>query len=239
MSEIINFFKDVLAGAYNWGDFIGHIGHTANTLLESEGLAPMVGFFTELGAVLNVIIIAFGLLNLFYGKKFVILFRSVAGAVLGYAIGVSVLHPVVAETIPDLTAMWCGIIVGVVLTVLMWSELYYRVSLYAVVALFSYVIFYAGGLIPIDLPTVGNATLSYIAVGAVVLVFILFHKHIERIGTSFLGAFLIHYGVTQFYDYTALIPAEYADYAGYAVAAVICLHALVGFRFQHKRRRRY
>ena len=231
MGVIISFIKGVLAGDFDFHSFVGTLGH----MLNEAGFAAVFEKIESLGILSAIAAIAGGLLFVFYGKKFLGLVKFVASAGLGYIAGSSVMHPLIVGTLPVLEGKGfiCGAILALVCAVL--YKLIYNVLFFGLAAAFSYVIFYAGGLIPVALPTVGDKTMSYIAVGAVLLIILLQRKSAERLGTAFLGAFFITYGVKYFFDYTALMP----DKAVLLNAIVMCAFAIVGFNYQYKRRRRY
>ena len=231
MGVIVSFIKGVLAGDFDFYSFVGTLGH----MLNEAGFAAIFEKIESLGIVAALVAIAGGMISAFYGKKYLGLIKFFAAAGCGYFAGASVMHPLVIGTLPVLEGkeFICGAILALVCAVL--YKLIYNVLFFGLAAMFSYVIFYAGGLIPMALPTVGDKTMSSMAVGAVLLIILLQRKSAERLGTAFLGAFLITYGVKYFFDYTALLP----DKAVIINAAVMCAIALVGFRYQYKRRRRY
>ena len=231
MGVIVSFIKGVLAGDFDFYAFVGNLGH----MLNEAGFAAVFEKIESLGIVSAIVAMAFGLLLVFYGKKYLGIIKFAAATGFGYFAGASVMHPLILDTLPVLEGkeFICGAILALVCAVL--YKLIYNVLFFGLAAIFAYVIFFAGGLIPVVLPTLGNQTMSYIAVGAVLLIILLQRKSAERLGTAFLGAFLITYGVKYFFDYTALLP----DQAVIINAAVMCAIALVGFLHQYKRRRRY
>ncbi|MBQ9071416.1 MAG: hypothetical protein IJY23_08770 [Clostridia bacterium] len=231
MGDFIDFFKGVLAGEFDFYAFVGRFGH----LLNEAGFAAVFEKIESFGMISAIVAIALGAILIFYGKKYLGLLSLVASTAVGYFAGASLMHPMLIGTLPVLEGkeFICGAIVALVGAVL--NKLIYNVLFYGLAAVFSYVICFVNGLIPVALPTTGNATMSYIAVGAVIVILLLQRKSAQRLGTAFLGAFLVTYGVKFFFDYTALLP----EYAVWINAGVMCVIAAIGFAYQYKRRRRY
>ena len=230
MGVYINFFKDVFAGKYVFNEFTRELG----ILLDEAGMKNLLDLIKGIGQPLAFIAIAVGLLQLTYGKKFLGLFKFVAFAGIGYAIGAYAIQPILPDILINaINPTVCGVIFALIGAVL--YKLLYVLVLFGLGGTFVYVIFYAGGLIPMELPTVGDANMSYIAVGVVLFLVLIQKKNVERLGTALLGSYLITYGVKMLYDYTTLLP----EHAGVVDTVVLLALAAFGFYYQYKRRRRY
>ena len=230
MGVYINFFKDVFAGKYVFNDFVGTLGQ----LLNDAGMQKLFEMIKGIGQALAFVAIAVGALQLLYGKKFLGLFKFVAFAGIGYAVGAFAIQPILPEILLNaINPTVCGVIFALIAAVL--YKLLYVLVLFGLGGTFVYVIFYAGGLIPMELPTIGNATMSYVVVGIALFLLLIKKKNAERLGTAFLGSYLITYGVKMLYDYTALIP----DQAKIINAIVLVALAIGGYVYQYRRRRRY
>ena len=232
---MVQFFNEVLAGQLGCKGIVDFLKNLFE--LNVKGNGEIMGLWDSIigavASVLPIVLIALGALELFFGKKLLGLQKFVFSAALGYVLGIVVLTPAVSK-IFELPAMVCGIACAVVAAVLF--KFIYAVLLFGGVGIFGYALFFANGLIPMVLPTEGNQVLSFAGAGILIFLVLIFRKNIERLGTAYLGAFLIIDNVIKnYYDFTTLL-AGYEDL--FRTAAIIVV-ALLGFLFQYKRRRRY
>ena len=227
---MIEFFKAVFSGAYDFWGFIKVLGDFFNMI----GATVITGEIT-VGSILtspglySYILAAVGMIFLFYGRKFFAHIKFIVFAGVGYAVGNAFAYPLVAPYMAGsaiITPLTCAITVAVIGAAL--SKYLYEILYLGSGAIFTYVISYAGGLIP-GLPTVGNATLAYIAVAIVVLILIIVRKNISRLALSAAGAYFVVEAVTKNF-YKLEYPVNFA-----VMGAV----ALVGFAFQYKNRKKY
>ena len=227
---MIEFFKSVFNGDYDFWKFIKILGDFFNKIGEAKITSDMTvsSIFTSAG-LYSYILAGVGLVFLLYGRKFFTLIKFVAFGLAGYGLGSAVAYPAVAGSLAGsaiITPLSCGIALAVVGAAL--SKFLYGVVYLASGVIFTYVICFGGGLIP-NLPTVGNSTLSYIAVAVVVLVLIIMRKNISRLGLSMAGAYFIVEAVSKNFF-------KLASPINLIIMAVI---AVIGFAYQYKRRKRY
>lgn len=227
---MIEFLKAVFAGSYDFFGFTKILGDFFNGIGESQiaGSLTLSAIFTSPG-LYSYILAAVGLIFLLYGRKFMTLILYVAFGAVGYVVGGVFVYPLLVPTMSGsilCTPLICGITMAVVGVV--FSKLLYAVLYLAAGASFTYVICFAGGLIP-GLPTVGNATLSYVAVAIVILALLIMRKNVTRLGLSAAGAYFITEAVSK--NFFALVQPT-----SLIVMGVI---ALFGFAYQYKRRKRY
>ena len=227
---MIEFLKAVFTGAYDFWGFIKILGDFFNGIGETRitGELTLSAIFTSPG-LYSYILAAVGLIFLLYGRKFMTLILYIAFGVAGYVVGGVFVYPLLLPTMSGsilCTPLICSIAMAIVGVV--FSKLLYGVLYIAAGAAFTYVICCGGGLIP-GLPTVGNPTLSYIAVAIVVLALLIMRKNVTRLGLSMAGAyFIVEAGSKNFF--------LLANPTNFIVMGAV---ALLGFAFQYKRRKRY
>ncbi|MBE6635827.1 MAG: hypothetical protein E7617_06505 [Ruminococcaceae bacterium] len=231
--EMKDFFTSVLNGTFDFNKLVAFFGSLFDDVKANEGVMGIWdGFMGAVSGFLPFLLIALGVIELLYGKKFLGIQKFVASAALGYCVGVLAVSPVVSTVLP-IPEMVCGAVVALVAAVL--CKQVYAVALFGGAGLFGYVICFAGGLIP-GLPTVGNQVLSFAAAGVLIFLVLIFRKNIERLGLAFLGSYMITSAViNNFFNYTTLVPGS----EGLIRNSVLCLIAVLGFVYQYKRRRRY
>ena len=229
-----DFFTSVLNGTFDFNKLVSFFG---GLLDQAKANAGIMGIWDSvmgvIGGFLPIILIALGVVELLFGRKFLGLQKFIMSAALGYCIGVLAIAPIINGMF-TLSEMICGAVVAVVAAVL--CKQVYAIALFGGVGIFTYVICYAGGLIPVALPTVGNQVLSLAAAGVLIFLVLILRKNFERLGLALLGAYLITYSIIHnYFDFTALV-------AGHEVivnVVVTCAIGLLGFAFQYKRRKRY
>ena len=227
---MIEFIKAVLDGAYNFDSFVGKLGEffvmLGNTVVYGD--ITLASIFTSAG-LYSFILMGVGAILWMYGKKFLPLLKVIVFAGAGYVVGSVVLCPMLVPYIGEsalLSPLTCGVVTALICAVL--NKLIYNVLFFGIAAMFVYVITFAGGLIE-GLPTIGNATLSYIAVGAVVFLLLIQKKNVERLGTAVLGSYFMLEGVTKNF-FVLDTPIK---------IAVISAIGVLGLVYQYKRRKRY
>ncbi len=227
---MIEFFKAVFSGAYDFWEFIKILGDFFNTVGATviTGELTVSSVLTSPG-LYSYILAAFGAILLFYGRKFFPLIKFIVFGAVGYVVGNAFAYPTVIVYMAGsaiITPLTCGITVAVIGAVL--SQYLYGLVYFGAGATFTYVICFAGGLIP-ELPTVGNSVLSYVAVAIVVLALIIMRKNISRLGLSMAGAYFIVEAVSKNF-FKLESPMNFI-----AIGVV----ALIGFAFQYKNRKKY
>ncbi len=226
MSEFLN---SVISGSFT----LGSLGSYLGDFMKSAESNSIIAFITGvLGTIGVYVLLAVGIIELLYGRKFLNLQKFILSAVAGYYVGIVVVSPIINGifAFPDTL---CGLTIALVAAVN--SKLIYNVALYGGAAFLSYLLLFANDVLPFTLPTEGNLVLTLIGVAVVVFVMFLARKNIDRVLTSFIGAFCITTAVKSFYDYTAIAPGSEAVIN----IAVIVLLSAFGFWFQYRRRKRY
>lgn len=227
---MIEFLKAVFAGAYDFWGFIKILGDFFNGIGTTQITADLTvsDVFTSVG-LYSYILAAVGLIFLFYGRKFMPLILYFVSGASGYFVGSVFVYPLLLPVMQGsilCTPLICSITMAVVGVV--FAKFLYGVFYLAAGITFTYVICFAGGLIP-GLPTVGNATLSYIAVATVVLALLIMRKNVTRLGLSMAGAYFIVEAISK--NFFPLNQPINLIFMGEL--------ALIGFVFQYKRRKRY
>ena len=237
LTELFELIKDA---AYNFGDIAFLVSEFFNNMMADPHVAVlkdiMWGYISFLEPFLPFILIALYAVLACFGKKIFGILRFLAFFVVGFALGVYLLSPLVLSVIPTLPTWIIGVVVGIIAAVL--SKLLYVIALAAAVGYSVYLVCFRGEILSaLTSFTAGNYIYS-LAVAAVfiVLVFIL-RKYVEMVGTAMLGGFGIACVVRGFYDYTSLQPFVGIEWLG--VLVVTLIFALVGFIVQFRTRSRY
>ena len=232
---MVQFFNEVLAGQMGFKGIVEFLKNLFELQVKGNGeiMSLWNSITGSIAGVLPIVLIAIGALELLFGKKFLGVQKFVFSAALGYVLGVLVLSPAVNK-IFAFPAMVCGIVCAIIAGVLF--RLVYAILLFGGVGIFGYALFFANGVLPMVLPTENNQVLSFAGAGLLIFLVLIFRKNIERLGTAYLGAFLIIDSVVKnYYDFTALLAGSEDLLKTVAIIAV----ALLGFAFQYKKRRRY
>ena len=239
MGTFMDFINSLVTGKFDFaalGEFFRVTGENIKANADLMGLWETVLSATASFAfVIPIIGIAFGLIELIFGKKLVPVQRFLFCAVCGFFAGILYISPLINSMFP-LPYYISGIVIAIVAAVL--CKFIYFILL-ALAAGYSVYIVSINGLIPMlgDF-TRGNWLIGLIAVAvAIILVFAL-RKYVEMLGTSVLGAFINSRIVaTSYFDYRAL---EFLGGFGWlAELVVVAVIALIGFIIQIKTRKRY
>ena len=187
-------------------------------------------------AAVPYILILLSLIVAFFGKKVMPVLKFVFFFVIGFALGVHFITPLLGRvvTVPG----WvCGLVIAVV------SAVVYRflyMASYAIACLYSvYILFYSGFYIsPVIEHTTARALFCLgIAAVAVILAFML-RKYLEMLGTAMLGGYLVAVIFRGFiFDYRQLsFLAATPKVGAFLIAFLIGIPAAL---FQYKKRRKY
>lgn len=198
--------------------------------------AALMNFISPIYSLVPYILVALCLGVVFFGKKLMPVLKFLACFFFGFIGGLYFIGPPLAEIV-TVPAWVSGLVVAVVAAVL------YRFIYYAAYAIgigyCVYTLCYSGFYIAGEPEhTAGKALMCLaIAVGAIVLGFI-FRRHVEMIGTSILGGYLVSYVIRCFiYDYKAL--DVFDDVLWLPAAVITVLVAIPGVIVQYKTRRKY
>ena len=233
MQELLNLVNDLRAGSMNFKEFIGNLGQWFNDI----GVGgPVTSFMAN--SWFPYLALAVGALFLFYGKKWLglMLFASCAG--IGFVVGL-VVSPMLVKTLPflDGKAWITGALCALMLAVL--NKLIFGLIFFGAPAGAAFAVCYFPGILPFEVPFAGDLPIC-IGVGAgAALIMLIFRKDFQRIITAAIGGILVNLGIKKLYNYLLLIPAAYSKYLSYIDIAAVALLAILGYMYQHKRRRRY
>ena len=193
--------------------------------------AYIVSSLFDVLAYVHIAALVFCLVVTFFGKKLFSLLRFLSFMLIGYAVGIVLVSPILIEIMPTLPDWAVGVVVGFISAIV--SKFLYFIVIAVSVGYSAYMAFFGG--FP-GFATANPIISLFIAIAAVILVFIL-RKYIEMIITSALGAWGTAAVVTVWWDYTALDFLVGIEWVGILVAAFII--ATLGFIVQFKMRERY
>ncbi len=199
---------------------------------------PDIAFFwnalmTSLTPVMNFIpyvVMAFGLLVCFFGKKLGGVLKFCAFFLLGFAAGLYFLVPLMSAEIP--IAPWIvGLVVGIVAAV---AYKFLFVAIYSVSVLYSvYRLCYYGFFLSGEPVFTAGKALTSLAVAAVVLILtLILFKFVEMLIFSAFGSWAFMTAFTY-----AVFDIGASSWVAELVVAIII--ALIGFLVQVRTRRRY
>ena len=229
MKDLLDLVYSFRAKEIDINGFIGGLGQWFNDI----GIGGPVTSFME-KSWFPFLAMAVGALCLFYGKKWLGLIKFVSCAAIGFVAGL-VISPMLETTLPFLVekAWITGALCALILAVL--NKLIFGLVFFGGPAAGAFAAFYIEGIIPMELPTVGNLPACLgIAAGAA-LIMLMIRKNFQRIVTAAMGGSLVNLGIKRLYDYSASLP-EYQVYIDFGVVALI---AIIGFVYPYRRRRRY
>ncbi len=187
-------------------------------------------------AVVPYVLILLSLSISFFGRKMMPVLKFVFFFVIGFALGVHFITPLLGRVVA-VPGWVCGLVIGVVSAVI-YRFLY--MGAYAVACLYSvYILCYSGFYIsPAVEHSTGRALLCLgISAVAVILAFML-RKYLEMLGTAMLGGYLVAVIFRGFiFDYRQLaFLASTPKVGAFLIAFLIGIPAAV---FQYKKRRKY
>ena len=167
----------------------------------------------------------------FFGKKIFSLLRFLYFLVIGYAVGLVIVAPILIPIMPMLPDWVVGLVIGFISAIV--SKVLYYVVLGLIVR---YAVHLA--LLPLlsELIWLIMIVSFIIAVGAVVLIFKL-RKYVEIIITSGLGAWAFAIALTVWWDYTKLGFLDGIEWLGIMIVTLVV--GAFGFIVQFKMRERY
>jgi hypothetical protein len=180
--------------------------------------------------------ILLGVIICLFGKKMAGVLKFVGIFIVGFALGVYFLGPVIPAEVP--IPVWIiGLVVGIVSAVL---SKFIFVAAYSVAVLYSvYRLCYYGFFLDTDAVFTVGKSVSSLAVAAIVLVLsLILFKFMEMLISSALGAWIATMGFSAgIFDLGAI--AAFGDKAWIFELVVVGLITLLGFVFQIRTRRRY
>ena len=233
----VEFFEKVSTASFGFAEIGAMINGFIANLFASEHFAPLwemlwgyIGFITP---YIPFILLAFYAVVALFGKKLFSILRFLAFFVVGFALGVYFLSPLILGVLPAIPTWVIGLVVGIVAAVL--SKLLYILTIALAAGYSVYLVCYTA-LIPfLETLTKGNWMISLGVAAVVILLMFLLLKYVEMLGTAVLGGFGIATVVRGFYDFTTLLPGM----EWLAMLIVTAVIALLGFIVQFRMRERY
>ncbi len=226
-----------LGGNVTFGD----VGEIFTGLYESafkhENFMSLWGgvqnFLDNAGVFVAIGLLLLSVVELCFGKKLLTLQKFLLFFGIGFASGVSLIAPLLADAGMELAPWIVGLIVGVVAA--LFSRLLYLAVYIAAVGYSTYMIFMGGQLLPDSLTsfTKGNMIISLVVVAVVILLAMLFRKWIEILGTSVLGGYFVALSVEKL-----VLELAKLELNSIAFLIIFAVTALVGCVIQVKTRSR-
>ncbi len=193
-------------------------------------------FASPILSAIPYILMALGLIVALFGKKMGGFLKFVGFFIVGFALGVHFLEPVIPSEVPIPT--WViGIIVAIVAAIL---SKFLFVTTYSVAVLYSvYRLCYHGFFLDHQYDFSAGKAITALAVAAVILVLtLIFFKFVEMFLFSALGAWMVTSGfAVGIIDLGEI--SKLGSNSWILELSVIALIAILGFIFQVKTRRRY
>ena len=227
------FFDTVKNGTFGFEQIFAYIAELWASILANEHIVGVTEWInTTLAAVLPFlpyILLGVYAILLLFGKRLFSLVRFIAFFLAGFVLGVYYLAPIVIGYFASIPAFVVGIVVGLLAAVL--GKLLYYVA-YSVAVGYSVYLLCVSGMVIAEIA--GNYLVGAIVAGIALVLALVLHNIIERLGTAFLGAYGILGIVKGWYDFTTLVPGyEWAVMLG--ATAVL---ALIGFAVQQATRKK-
>ena len=237
---LIDFFTAVKEAAFGFEAFSEFAVTLYYSITENPDMqsvwSALMGILNPIIAVVPYILIVLMALVSFFGKKIIGIIKFIAFFIVGFALGLYYVTPLISSVI-SFSGVICGLIIGILAAVL-YRFLY--IVLYTVSITYSVYILCYKSFVPDALETYAldkSLVALLIAVLVLVLAFI-FKKYVEMLGTSLLGGYMIAIIVKNLiFDYTAL--GFLGALAWIAPIVIMLVVAIPGFIVQVKTRRRY
>jgi hypothetical protein len=234
--EFVEVVKNATYGFAQIGELVSAF---VTDLLANPHVALLVeimwGYISFLAPYIPLILLAFYLVVALFGKRLFNILRFLAFFVVGFALGIYYLSPLVLGILPTVPTWVIGVVSGVVSAVL--SKLLYVVALAIVAGYSVYIICYQALIPGLGSLTGGNWIISLACAAVIVLVVFLLRQYVEMLGTAMLGGFGIATVVRGWYDYTTVSVFVGLEWLGVLLFTVIV--AIVCFAVQFKHRERY
>lgn len=227
------FFEVIKSGEFGFEQIFAYITELWASILANEYIAGVMEWInTTLAAVLPYlpyILLGVYAILLLFGKRLFSVIRFITFFLVGFVLGVYYLAPIVLGYFASIPAYVVGIVIGLLAAVL--GKLIYYLA-YSVAVGYSVYLVCVSGMVVAELAE--NYMVGAIVAGIAIILALVLHNFIERLGTAFLGAYGILGIVKGWYDFTTLVPGyEWAVMLG--ATAVL---ALIGFAVQQATRKK-
>ncbi len=235
--DFMQFIDAVVNARFGFPEMFGGLATFFATLCADANILTIWDFLMQCISLLlpamPFILLAFYIILGTLGKRLFSILRFLAFFVVGFALGVYFLAPLILVVIQALPPWVVGVVIGVIAAVL--SKILYFVVLAVTVGYCGYVLMFQGLIIPGFME--GNYWVALLFAVVLTVLVLLFRKYVEMAGTSFLGGLGIAYVIRGWWDFTALDFLVGIEWLGILVVALV--FAVLGFIVQFKTRVRY
>ena len=238
--SFVEFFNTVKSAEFSFYGIRDWIVSIYESIVENPDIVNIWNFITEKFNTylvpISILLTLLGLVVCFYGQKITGIVKFIIFFIIGFAVGVHFLFPIIPDTV-GLKSWVIGIVVAIVAAVL-YKYLYY--ALISVAVGYSvYRICFTGFFIKATAEyTAGKGFISLLVALGCVAVVLAFNKWTERILTAFFGGYIsalaLNRGILHF---TALPIFAGSEWVGILILTVAL--GADGFAFQIKHRELY
>ena len=242
--SLMSFFEIIKNGTYGFESITAFITELCKAAFANTHIVSMDAWFREILAPV-IPYMAYIFLGLWaavwlFGKRLLKIIRFIAFFLAGFVLGIYYLAEPVIAYYPDVPGWAVGVVIGLALAAL-GPILYY--ALYSVVVGYGTYLLCISGVLLIELK--GNYTIALIVAAIALLLFLVIHAFVERLGTAFLGAYFMLYIVANcIFDFVTpvlrvatFIPAGYEWTVLIGASAILSLFGL--FVQQKTKKRKY
>ena len=242
--SLISFFEIIKNGTYGFESITAFITELCKAAFANGHIVSMNAWFTEILTpvlpYMAYIFLALWALVWLFGKRLFKLIRFIAFFLAGFVLGIYYLADPFLTHFPDVPGWAVGVGVGLALAVLA-PILYYAV--YSVVVGYGTYLLCISGVLLIEFK--GNYTIALIVAVIALLLFLVIHNFVERLGTAFLGAYFMLYilansifdFITPVLQVAPFIPEGYEWTVLIGASAILSLFGL--FVQQKTKKRKY
>ncbi len=240
--QIGNFFTSAINGQYDFkitGDFFNWFFHDMAQNASISGLWQYVmNAISGFAAFVPYVLLLLSLVEVFFGKKLLGLQKFLVAAAIGYCVGVTYVHGLIAPIFPTLPDYISGAVIALVAAVL--SKFIYVITYIVAAGYAGYLLAYVPTYIPF-LKGITHENILFSAIVAVVFIILalLLRKHIEMFGTAALGGFFISKIVISGFKFNYVELELFGTFGWLVELIAILLIGLIGFIVQYKTRSRY
>ncbi len=236
MSSVTDILESIQTVAYSFEEIFAFISLFIFDLMLSDFVLEALAFIEPVVPYIPYIALGISLIVCFFGRKLFGLLRFLTFFVVGGAVGIYMLGPIILDVMPDIPVWVIGLVTGLVAAVL--SKIVFYLAVAVATGYSVYIVCYTGIVPGIASLTEENWIVSAIvAVVALILVLILL-KFIIILGTAALGGYGVATVVANnWWDYTEL--DMFADKPWLAVLIFAGVVALLGAIVQIRTRKRY
>ena len=240
--SLASFFEIIKNGTYGFESIIAFITDLCKAAFTNGHITAVDAWFRGILApvlpYMAYIFLGLWAVIWLFGKRLLKIIRFIAFFLAGFVLGIYYLADPVLTYYPEIPGWAVGLFIGLAIAVLS-PILYY--ALYSVVVGYGTYLLCISGILLIELK--GNYAVALIVAAVALVLFLVIHNFVERLGTAFLGAYFMLYIVANsIYDFTApvlqvatFIPEGYEWTVLIGSAAIL---SLVGLFVQQKTKKK-